>query len=55
MTFFWSRLKQGQDLENRAIHPHQEFPGLPPPLPNYFHKNRYSVGYCLILSEFERL
>ena len=31
MTFFWSRLKQGQDLENRAIHPHQEFPGLPRP------------------------
>ena len=28
MTFFG--LKQGQDLENRAAHPHQEFPGVPP-------------------------
>ena len=27
MTFFG--LKQGQDLENRAAHPHQEFPGVP--------------------------
>ena len=26
MTF----LKWGQDLENRAVHPHQEFPGVPP-------------------------
>ena len=24
-------LKKGQDLENRAAHPHEEFPGLPPP------------------------
>ena len=23
-------LKYGQDLENRAAHPHQEFPGVPP-------------------------
>ena len=23
-------LKWGQDLENRAAHPHQEFPGVPP-------------------------
>ena len=23
-------LKQGQDLENRAAYPHQEFPGVPP-------------------------
>ena len=22
--------KKGQDLENRAAHPHQEFPGVPP-------------------------
>ena len=22
-------LKQGQDLENQAAHPHQEFPGVP--------------------------
>ena len=28
MTFFG--LKQGQDLENRAAHPYQEFPGVPP-------------------------
>ena len=28
MTFFG--LKQGQDLENKAAHPHQEFPGVPP-------------------------
>ena len=27
--FFY--LKSGQDLENRAVHPHQEFPGAPPP------------------------
>ena len=24
-------LKYGQDLENRVAHPHQEFPGVPPP------------------------
>ena len=24
-------LKYGQDLENRAAHPHQEFPGVSPP------------------------
>ena len=24
-------LKSGQDLENRAAHSHQEFPGVPPP------------------------
>ena len=29
MSFFG--LKQGQDLENPAAHPHQEFPGVPPP------------------------
>ena len=29
MIFFG--LKSGQDLENRAAHPHQEFPGVPPP------------------------
>ena len=23
-------LKYGQDLENWAVHPHQEFPGVPP-------------------------
>ena len=27
ITFFG--LKSGQDLENRAAHPHQEFPGVP--------------------------
>ena len=26
-------LKYGQDLENRAAHPHQEFPGVPLPPP----------------------
>ena len=29
MTF--SGLKQGQDVKNRAAHPHQEFPGVPIP------------------------
>ena len=29
MTFFG--LKRDQDLENRAAHPHQEFPRVPPP------------------------
>ena len=24
---------EGQDLENRAAHPHKEFPGVPPPPP----------------------
>ena len=28
ITFFG--LKSGQDLKNRAAHPHQEFPGVPP-------------------------
>lgn len=28
MTFFG--LKYSQDLENRAVHPHQEFPRVPP-------------------------
>ena len=28
MTFQFG-LKQGQDLENRAAQPHQEFPGVP--------------------------
>ena len=32
MTFFG--LKEGQDLEYWAAHPHQEFPGVPPPLPS---------------------
>ena len=33
ITFFG--LKLGQDMENRAAHPHKEFPGvpLPPPTP----------------------
>ena len=31
MTFFC--LEQGQDLENRAAHLHQEFPGVPTPPP----------------------
>ena len=31
MTFLG--LKYGQDLENRAAHPRQEFPGVPPPPP----------------------
>ena len=29
ITFFG--LKSGQDLKNRATHPHQEFLGVPPP------------------------
>ena len=29
ITFFG--LKSGQDLKNRVAHPHQEFPGVPPP------------------------
>ena len=29
ITFFG--LKSGQDVENQAAHPHQEFPGVPPP------------------------
>ena len=29
-------LKSGQDLRNRAAHPHQEFPGVPPPPPGIF-------------------
>ena len=29
MTVFG--LELGQDLENRAAHPHQEFPEVPPP------------------------
>ena len=28
ITFFG--LKSGQDLKNRAVHPNQEFPGVPP-------------------------
>ena len=39
MTFFG--LKQGQDLENRAAHPHQEFPGV---LPGPF--SRVTNGLC---------
>ena len=31
MSFFG--LKQGQDLEKPAAHPHQEFPGVPLPPP----------------------
>ena len=31
ITFFG--LKEGQDLENRAAHPHLEFPGVPPGSP----------------------
>ena len=31
MTYFG--LRWGQDLENRAARPHQEFPGIPAPSP----------------------
>ena len=31
ITFFG--LKSGQDLKNRAAHPHVDFPGVPPPFP----------------------
>ena len=37
MTFFG--LKSSQDLENRAAHPYQEFPGVPPRVSN---KNIYA-------------
>ena len=33
MTFFGQ--KYGQDLEKQAAHPHQEFPGVPPPPPPF--------------------
>ena len=40
MPFFG--LKKGQDLENRAAVPHQEFPGLlPPPTPGLTMLYRY--------------
>ena len=35
ITFFG--LKSGQDLKNREVHPHQEFPGVPP-----------GDGYCVL-------
>ena len=37
ITFFG--LKSGQDLKNRAAHPHQEFLGVPPP-PGHKHKKK---------------
>ena len=43
-----------QDLKNRAAHPHQEFPGVPPPPPlprtkKYVNAPRYqSVHTCRI-------
>ena len=36
MTFFG--LKLGQDLKNRAAHPHQEFPVVPPRGPTTYLK-----------------
>ena len=27
----WKMTLFGQDLENQAAHPHQDFPGVPPP------------------------
>lgn len=29
-NIFWSKIKDGQDLENQVAHPHQELPGVPP-------------------------
>ena len=31
VNYFFFCLKQGQDFENQAAHPHQEFPGVPLP------------------------
>jgi len=28
-NYIFITLKQGQDLENRAVHPYQELPGVP--------------------------
>ena len=55
MTFLG--LKQGQDLENRAVHPHQEFSGvaLPPPPPEYCHtKNIETIGNLVYASKDDR-
>ena len=40
-------LKWGQDLENRAAHPNQEFPGVPPPRGQYNSSggNSYSIAF----------
>ena len=53
MTFFG--LKQGQDLEDRAAHPHQEFAGGNPPpghLPYLYHDLQalfaFTVLTCLL-------
>ena len=32
----FSGLKSSQDLRNRAAHPHQEFPGVPPAPPSWY-------------------
>ena len=55
MTFFG--LKHGQDLDNRAAHPHQEFSGVPPPLghlvklPRPKHQNYHKIiFFCLEVS-----
>ena len=46
-TFFG--LKSGQDLENQAAHPHQEFPGVPPPTPGlYLNPLFYFVSLFLL-------
>ena len=51
ITFFG--LKYGRDLENRAAHPHQEFPEVPPPPPGRF--RRFSVFGCHITHRDEDL
>ena len=43
MTFFG--LKEGQNLENWAAHPHQEFPGAPP-LSGRLRCNEAQVSPC---------
>ena len=52
ITFFG--LKSGQDLKNRAAHPHQEFPGVPPG-EIHLHTIRYRTSllpFSLSISRF---
>ena len=39
-------LKSGQDLENWVVHPHQEFPGVPPPRASSQPGNTDMTGNC---------
>ena len=51
MTFFG--LKEGQDLENRAAHPHQEFPGVPPGFFGHFNfsKNKTQTAVTNMMNQ----